>query len=56
MLGGHDVRWVELIERVAELSGVHHPLVVLPPETASVARAAEALGLPGLVVRRGRSC
>ena len=33
-------RWVELLERVAELSGVHHPLVVLPPE-AGAARAAE---------------
>ena len=53
VLGGHDARWVELLERVAELSGVHHPLVVLPPETASVARAAEAVGLPGLVSAEG---
>ncbi len=30
VLGGHDVGWVELLERVAELSGVHHPLLVLP--------------------------
>ena len=34
VLGGHDVGWVELIERVGELSGVHHPLMVLPPEAA----------------------
>jgi dihydroflavonol-4-reductase len=49
VLGGHDVRWVELLERVAELSGVRHPLVVLPPEAGRVARAAESLGLPQLV-------
>jgi len=53
VLGGHDVRWVELLERVAELSGVHHPLVVLPPETGALARAAEAIGLPGLVASEG---
>ena len=53
VLGGHDLRWVELFERVAELSGVRHPLVVLPPEAGGVARAAEALGLPGLVRAEG---
>jgi dihydroflavonol-4-reductase len=46
VLGGHDLRWVELLERVAELSGVHHPLVVLPPETATLARIAEEAGIP----------
>jgi dihydroflavonol-4-reductase len=46
VLGGHDVRWVDLLERVAELSGVRHPLVVLPPEAGAAARAAKALGLP----------
>ena len=53
VLGGHDLRWVELFERVAELSGVRHPLVVLPPEAGGVARAAEALGLPALVRAEG---
>jgi dihydroflavonol-4-reductase len=46
VLGGRDVRWVELLERVAELSGVHHPLMVLPAEAGAAARAVEALGLP----------
>jgi dihydroflavonol-4-reductase len=46
VLGGHDVRWVDLLERVAELSGVHHPLVVLPTEAGAAARAVQALGLP----------
>jgi dihydroflavonol-4-reductase len=49
VLGGHDLRWVELFERVAELSGVRHPLVVLPPEAGALARAAESLGLPSAI-------
>jgi dihydroflavonol-4-reductase len=44
VLGGHDTGWVELLTRVGELSGVHHPLVVLPPEAA---------GLPWLVAGEG---
>jgi dihydroflavonol-4-reductase len=46
ILGGQDVRWVELLERVARLSGAGHPLLVLPPETADLARVAESLHLP----------
>jgi dihydroflavonol-4-reductase len=53
VLGGHDLRWVELIERVAELSGVRRPVVVLPPEAGAAARAAEALRLPSLVSAEG---
>jgi dihydroflavonol-4-reductase len=43
VLGGHDCGWVELLGRVAELSGVHQPLVVLPVEAGA---AAESLRLP----------
>jgi nucleoside-diphosphate-sugar epimerase len=53
VLGGHDLGWVELFERVAELSGVRHPLLVLPREAASVARAVEALRLPSPVAAEG---
>jgi dihydroflavonol-4-reductase len=53
VLGGRDVSWVELLERVAKLSGVHHPLIVLPPEAAALARRQESLGLPGLVRAEG---
>jgi dihydroflavonol-4-reductase len=53
ILGGHDVRWVDLLERVARLSGVHQPLVVLPPEAAEVARLAERLRLPTPVAPEG---
>jgi dihydroflavonol-4-reductase len=45
ILGGHDLSWVELIERVAKLAGVHHPLLVLPPEAAEAARVATTLGI-----------
>ena len=53
VLGGHNLGWVELIERVARLSGVHHPLVVLPREAGALARRAEALGLPSPIAGEG---
>ena len=53
VLGGHDIRWVELFERVAGLSGVSHPLLVLPREAGAVARAAEAAGLPSPISAEG---
>ena len=53
VLGGHDTRWVELFERVAELSGVRHPLLVLPREAGALARAAEAAGLPSPISAEG---
>lgn len=53
ILGGHNRSWVEVIDRVAELSGVRHPLFVMPTELASAARAAEAVRLPGLVSAEG---
>jgi len=48
ILGGENMRWSEVIERVAKLSGHHHPLIVLPPEIASGARLLSAVRLPGL--------
>ncbi|HEX2233475.1 MAG TPA: NAD-dependent epimerase/dehydratase family protein [Thermoleophilaceae bacterium] len=53
VLGGHDVGWVELLERVARLSGVRHPLMVLPPETAGLARLAESLRIPSPIAAEG---
>ena len=53
VLGGHDTSLVELFERVAELSGVRHPLLVLPREAGAVARAAEAAGLPTPISAEG---
>jgi dihydroflavonol-4-reductase len=53
VLGGHDIGWVELFERVAALSGVRHPLLVLPREAGVVARAAEAAGFPSPISAEG---
>jgi dihydroflavonol-4-reductase len=50
VLGGHNLEWVELIDRVAGLSGVHHPVAVIPVELASLARAYDSLGLPHFIL------
>ncbi len=45
ILGGHNIHWTEVIEEVARISGVHYPLIVIPPEAATVARLRESIGL-----------
>src|SRR3954452_25298441 len=46
ILGGDNMSWPELIERVAAISGLRHPVLVMPPEVARVAQIREALRLP----------
>lgn len=46
VLGGHSTTWGHVLARVAELSGVHHPLFALPSNVGRLARGAEALRLP----------
>ena len=53
ILGGSNNTWPALIDLVAELSGVHHPVVVLPRETARVARLGDTLGLPSPLAVEG---
>ena len=53
ILGGHNIGWIQLLELVAKLSEVHHPLVVIPPELAGLARRAEALQVPMAVSPEG---
>jgi dihydroflavonol-4-reductase len=53
VLGGHDVSWVDLIERVARISGVSHPVVVLPREAGALAARADELGWPSPVAGEG---
>jgi dihydroflavonol-4-reductase len=53
ILGGHNMTWVELIDRVADLSGVHHPIAVLPVEAAAIARASLAARVPSPVAPEG---
>jgi dihydroflavonol-4-reductase len=47
ILGGYNVSWVELIDRIAAQSGARHPLLVLPREVAVLARVQDDLRLPG---------
>src|SRR5437763_9242001 len=47
ILGGENITWPELIDRVAELSGVSYPVMALPAGIGRVARVREALGVPG---------
>ena len=47
ILGARNLTWPELIDRVADLSGVRYPVAVLPAAIGRVARVREALGLPG---------
>jgi dihydroflavonol-4-reductase len=46
LLAGHNVGWVDLLDRIAGLSGVHHPLAVIPRGAAGLMRAPERVGLP----------
>jgi dihydroflavonol-4-reductase len=53
ILGAVNMGWAELVDRVADVSGMRHPVVVLPREIARVARVREALGLPGAISVEG---
>jgi dihydroflavonol-4-reductase len=53
ILGGENLTWPGLVDRLAELSEVHLPVIVLPREVAWVGRVREALGLPGIVSTEG---
>jgi len=53
ILGGQNTTWPALIDRVAKLSGIHHPVVVLPREVARLARVRDALGVPGPMAAEG---
>src|SRR4051794_32090132 len=53
ILGGENITWPGLVDRIAELSDIHLPVLVLPREVTWVARVREAIGLPGLVSTEG---
>jgi dihydroflavonol-4-reductase len=53
ILGGYNVGWVDLVDRVAEASGVRRPLVVLPREIGTLARVQDSLGVPGPIAPEG---
>ena len=49
ILGAENLTWPQLIDRVAELSGVRYPIMVLPAAIRRVARVREALGVRGAI-------
>jgi dihydroflavonol-4-reductase len=48
ILGGQNMRWSDVMDRVARISGRRHPLIVLPPESARAANALSRLPIPVL--------
>jgi dihydroflavonol-4-reductase len=46
ILGGENLRWSDVVERIARISGVRHPLIVLPPEVVAVADALKRMHVP----------
>jgi dihydroflavonol-4-reductase len=50
ILGGQNLPWSEVIERTARLSGEHHPLIVIPPETETGVRLLGRMRVPGVPV------
>jgi len=53
ILGGENLTWPQLIDRVADVSGHRHPVLVMPPEAARVAQIREALKLPSAMPAEG---
>jgi len=46
ILGGENLRWSEVVDRIARISGVRHPLIVLPPEVVGIANALKRARVP----------
>jgi dihydroflavonol-4-reductase len=53
ILGGQNMSWPQLVDRIADLSDVHFPVMVLPREVALITRVREAMGLPGVMSQEG---
>jgi dihydroflavonol-4-reductase len=45
ILGGENLRWSAVMEEVASLSGIHHPLLVLPAELGTAADLLRRVGV-----------
>jgi dihydroflavonol-4-reductase len=46
ILGGENMRWSAVIERIAKLSGREYPVIVIPPEVASGAALLKRFRVP----------
>jgi dihydroflavonol-4-reductase len=53
ILGGENLAWPELVDRIARIADVHYPVIVMPPAIAWVGRVREALGIPGPMSAEG---
>ena len=53
ILGGYNLKWVELTDRLADQSGVAQPVLVVPRDIALLARAYGELRLPSPVAPEG---
>ena len=53
ILGGENLRWPELIDRIARISGIRRPIAVIPPQITRLARVREALDIPGPMSAEG---
>jgi dihydroflavonol-4-reductase len=49
ILGGYNLGWVDLIDRISEVSGIRYPLLVLPRQVSTLARVQDDLGVPSLI-------
>jgi dihydroflavonol-4-reductase len=47
ILGGYNIGWADLIDRIAGQAGTHHPLLVLPRDVAVLGRLQAELGIRG---------
>jgi dihydroflavonol-4-reductase len=48
ILAGENLRWSEVIERIAKLAGRRQPVIVLPPELATGAKLLGRVRIPGV--------
>jgi dihydroflavonol-4-reductase len=53
ILGGENMSWPELVQHVADVSGLRHPVLVFPTQTARVAQIREAMKLPSALPAEG---
>lgn len=51
LLGAEDLTWVQFVERLREVSGIAHPVVVLPRRVERLAERKRLLGLPNPLPR-----
>ena len=49
ILGGENLAWADLVDWMADISGIHYPVVILPGSVGRLGRIREAAGLRGVL-------